>query len=293
MLTIYPTYRVNVANALRGEAPQRLNRDLSPSMKPLIVIPARMASTRLPGKPLADIAGMPMIVRVCELARASNCGPVLVAAAEQSIVDVVTRAGFDAILTDPALPSGSDRVHAAAETYDSPGTFDAIINLQGDMPTLKPESLETVLAPLEAESTCDIATLASEITDEHEKTNPHVVKAVISFAPKSKQGRALYFTRSTAPHGDGPLFHHIGVYAYRRSALAKFVAAPPTELEIRERLEQLRALELGLRIDCALIPGPPPNGVDTPKDLKQTRAEYKESQVGFAAGSQSRQNSNK
>ena len=243
-------------------------------MNPLIIIPARMASTRLPGKPLADIAGSPMIVRVCERAAASGCGPVLVAAAEQEIADAVTDAGFAAVLTDPALPSGSDRVWAAAGAFDSAGAHDILINLQGDMPTLRPESLRAVLAPLAADPACDIATLASEITEDHERDDPNVVKAIIAGAPGSGLGRALYFTRATAPHGDGPLFHHIGVYAYRCGALSKFVAAEPTGLEQRERLEQLRALELGLRIDCAVIPGPPPNGVDTPEDLEQARREY-------------------
>ena len=243
-------------------------------MNPLIIIPARMASTRLPGKPLADIAGSPMIVRVCERAAASGCGSVLVAAAEQEIVDAVAEAGFEAVLTDPALPSGSDRVWAAAEAYDSAGQYDVLINLQGDMPTLRPESLRAVFAPLAADPACDIATLASEISVQKERGDPNVVKAIIAGAPSSGPGRALYFTRATAPYGEGPLYHHIGVYAYRRKALAKFVAAEPTGLEQRERLEQLRALELGLRIDCAVIEGPPPNGVDTPEDLEQARAEY-------------------
>ena len=243
-------------------------------MSPLIIIPARMASTRLPGKPLADIAGSPMIVRVCERAAASGCGPVLVAAAEQEIADAVISAGFEAVLTDPALPSGSDRVWAAAEAYDSAGQHDILINLQGDMPTLKPQALRAVLAPLTADPACDISTLASQITEEHERSDPNVVKAIIAGAPGAGLGRALYFTRAAAPHGDGPLFHHIGVYAYRRKALQTFVAAEPTGLEQRERLEQLRALELGLRIDCAVIPGAPPNGVDTPEDLEQARQEY-------------------
>lgn len=215
-----------------------------------------------------------MIVRVCERAAASGCGPILVAAAEQAIADAVIAAGFDAVLTDPALPSGSDRVHAAASLYDSAGTHDVLINLQGDMPTLRPESLNAVLAPLSADPACDIATLVSEIENEEERDDPNVVKAIIAGSPSSNIGRALYFTRAAAPHGDGPLFHHIGVYAYRREALAKFVAADPTTLEQRERLEQLRALELGMRIDCATIPGPPPNGVDTPRDLESARATY-------------------
>ena len=215
-----------------------------------------------------------MIVRVCERAAASGCGPVLVAAAEQEIADAVIAAGFQAVLTDPALPSGSDRVHAAAAAFDSAGKHDILINLQGDMPTLQPESLRAVLAPLAADPACDIATLASEITDAQERDDPNVVKAVIAGSPGSGLGRALYFTRATAPSGDGPLYHHIGVYAYRRAALSKFVGAEPTGLEKRERLEQLRALELGLRIDCAVIPGPPPNGVDTPEDLEVARKTY-------------------
>lgn len=274
MLTIYPSYRVNVAKALRGEAPQRNNEGETGPMNPLIIIPARMASTRLPGKPLADIAGAPMIVRVCERAAGSGCGPVLVAAAEEEIVDAVESAGFAAVLTDPALPSGSDRVYAAASAFDSHGRHDILINLQGDMPTLRPESLRAVLAPLTADPACDISTLASQIEDDHEKTDPNVVKAVIAGAPGAGLGRALYFTRAAAPHGDGPLFHHIGVYAYRRPALTKFVAAEPTGLEKRENLEQLRALELGLRIDCAIIPGPPPNGVDTLDDLEYAREAF-------------------
>ena len=215
-----------------------------------------------------------MIVRVCERAAASGCGPVLVAAAEQEIADAVIAAGFQAVLTDPALPSGSDRVHAAAAAFDSAGKHDILINLQGDMPTLQPESLRAVLAPLAADPACDIATLASEITDAQERDDPNVVKAVIAGSPGSGLGRALYFTRATAPSGDGPLYHHIGVYAYRRAALSKFVGAEPTGLEKRESLEQLRALELGLRIDCAVIPGPPPNGVDTPEDLEVARKTY-------------------
>jgi len=243
-------------------------------MNPLIIIPARMGSSRLPGKPLADISGSPMIVRVCERAAASGCGPVLVAAAEQEIVEAVKTAGFEAVRTDPALPSGSDRVWAAAEAFDSAGIHDILINLQGDMPTLPPTSLKSVLSPLTADPKVDIATLAAAIEDDHERDDPNVVKAVITGAPDTKIGRALYFTRTSAPHGDGPLFHHIGVYAYRRGALGKFVNAAPTALEMRERLEQLRALELGLRIDCAIIHGPPPNGVDTPEDLERARATY-------------------
>ncbi|MEQ9314250.1 MAG: 3-deoxy-manno-octulosonate cytidylyltransferase [Henriciella sp.] len=243
-------------------------------MSALVIIPARMASTRLPGKPLADIAGKPMIVRVCERAAAADIGPVIVAAAEVEIAEAVHKAGFEAVLTDPALPSGSDRVWAAAEAFDESGAYDTLINLQGDMPTLDPEALKSVAQPLSDSPECDIATLASKITHEDEKTDPNVVKAIISLEEGAAHGRALYFTRATAPTGDGPLWHHVGVYAYRRDALKRFVAAPPSGLEKRERLEQLRALELGMRIDCAVLDGEPPNGVDTPKDLEQARAWY-------------------
>ena len=249
-------------------------------MTPLIVIPARMASTRLPNKPLADIGGKPMIVRVCERAAAAGIGPVLVAAAEDAIAEAAARAGFAAVLTDPDLPSGSDRVAAAADAFDPDGRFDCLINLQGDMPTLPPAALRAVLAPLAADPDCDLATLAAEITHADERADPNVVKVVMGGHPGAGLGRALYFTRATAPWGDGPLFHHIGVYAYRRAALAAFVAAPPTGLEQRERLEQLRALELGLRIDCAVIPGPPPNGVDTQADLDAARALYAAMETG-------------
>ncbi|MEM8615920.1 MAG: 3-deoxy-manno-octulosonate cytidylyltransferase [Pseudomonadota bacterium] len=242
-------------------------------MTPLIVIPARMASTRLPGKPLADIGGAPMIVRVCQRAAEAAIGPVLVAAAEPEIAAAVKTAGFEAILTDPNLPSGSDRVWAAAEAYDPDGYYDVIVNLQGDMPTIAPATLSDVLSPLEDED-CAIATLAGEITDPDERSDPNVVKAVLSFQTSKTVARALYFTRTPTPYGPGPLWHHIGLYAYRRPALERFVKAAPSALEIRERLEQLRALELGLSIGCAVINGPPPNGVDTPSDLDQARAYY-------------------
>ncbi len=249
-------------------------------MQPLIIIPARMASTRLPGKPLADIGGKPMIVRVCERAVAADIGRVLVAAAEDEIADVVRSAGYEVALTDPDLPSGSDRVHAAAEMIDSERVFDVVINLQGDMPTLPPEVLPSVIAPLADNPACDLATLACEITDPAERDDPNVVKVVMSGDPGAGSCRALYFTRAEAPYGEGPLWHHVGVYAWRRSALARFVAARPSGLEQRERLEQLRALEMGMRIDCAIIPGPPPNGVDTPGDLVAACAIYAETEAG-------------
>ena len=242
-------------------------------MKPLIIIPARMASTRLPGKPLAEIDGAPMIVRVCERAAAANIGPVLVAAAEQEIADAVRSAGFEAVLTDPDLPSGSDRVWAAAQTYDPDGKYDVLINLQGDMPTLDPATLTDVLRPLD-DPTYDIATLASVITHDEERDDPNVVKAVLALKDGESSGRALYFTRATAPTGDGPLWHHVGVYAYRRASLEQFVSAPPSPLEQRESLEQLRALEMGLQFGCTVLTGDPPNGVDTPADLEAAREIY-------------------
>jgi 3-deoxy-manno-octulosonate cytidylyltransferase (CMP-KDO synthetase) len=243
-------------------------------MNPLIIIPARMASTRLPGKPLADIGGAAMIVRVCERAAAANIGPVLVAAAENEIVEVVAAAGYKAVLTDPALPSGSDRVWAAAIAFDPDGDYDVLINLQGDMPTLDPAALTDVLRPL-ADPACDIATLASVITHPEERDDPNVVKAILALKDGETSGRALYFTRAAVPTGDGPLWHHVGVYAYRRASLQRFVSAPPSPLEQRESLEQLRALEMGMQLGCTVLTGEPPNGVDTPADLEAAREIYR------------------
>ena len=243
-------------------------------MTPLILIPARLASTRLPGKPLADIADKPMIVRVCEQAVAADIGPVCVAAAEEEIAAAVEAAGFAAVLTDPDLPSGSDRVHAALGKIDPTGQHDTVINLQGDMPTLEPDLLRAVLRPLAADPACDIATLAAILTDSEDAADPNIVKAVLG-TPQNAIARALYFSRAPVPTGAAARYHHIGVYAYRRDALNAFIAAPPTALERSERLEQLRALEIGLRIDCALVDGPAPNGVDTPEDLEAARALYK------------------
>jgi len=233
-----------------------------------------MASTRLPGKPLEDIAGVPMVVRVCQCAMAADIGPVWVAAAEMEIVEAVEKEGFSAVLTEARLPSGSDRVHAAAKIIDPVGEYDVIINLQGDMPTIAPIALQTVLETLRANPDSDVATLAAEIHDSEEAADPNVVKAVLG-AETSGHARAHYFSRAMVPFGNGPLWHHIGVYAWRKAALETFVNAPPSGLEQRERLEQLRALELGLRIDCAVVPGPAPNGVDTPADLEAARALYK------------------
>jgi 3-deoxy-manno-octulosonate cytidylyltransferase (CMP-KDO synthetase) len=237
--------------------------------EPLILIPARMASTRLPGKPLADIHGAPMIVHVWRRAMEAKAGRVAVAAAEAEIADAVTRAGGEAVLTKPDHPSGSDRVHEAAAKLDPAGRHSVIVNMQGDLPTLDPALIHAVLRPL-ADAKVDIATLATEIRDESERTNPNVTKAVIALGPDGVQGRALYFTRATAPWGEGPLYHHIGMYAYRRSALDRFVRMPPSPLETREKLEQLRALEAGMTIAVRIVDAVP-LGVDTPADLERAR----------------------
>lgn len=237
---------------------------------PLVVIPARLAATRFPGKPLADILGAPMIVHVWRRACEADIGPVIVAAAEDAIADAVRQAGGTAILTPPDLPSGSDRIHAALLSFDPDGRFDAVVNVQGDLPTLEADSLRAALEPL-ADACVDIATLVAEIARPEERTDPNVVKAAIGFAPGAKVGRALYFSRVPIPSGEGPLYHHIGLYAYRREALARFVALPESALERRERLEQLRALEAGMRIDARLV-DTVPLGVDTPADLERARA---------------------
>ena len=242
------------------------------SHRSIIVIPARMASMRLPGKPLADIGGDAMIVHVLRRAEEADLGPVIVACAEDEIAEVVTRAGGTAILTDPAHASGSDRVFEALNKVDPDGDYNAVINLQGDLPLIDPAAIRAALAPLD-DPDVDIATLGCVITDEEEKTNPNVVKIVLSGEEGAGQGRALYFTRATAPTGEGDLWHHIGIYAYRRAALAKFVDLPPSPLEKRERLEQLRALEAGMRVDVALV-DTVPFGVDTPADLERARAMY-------------------
>jgi len=234
-------------------------------MKPIVLIPARMASTRLPGKPLADIAGIPMIVRVWRQAVAAGIGPVVVAAAEGEIVAAVEAAGGRAVLTDPDLPSGSDRIFQALERVDSRGVHDVIVNLQGDLPALDPAYVRAV-AQMLADSGSDIATLAAQIDDPADFDNPSVVKPVVAW----QSGRALTFTRARAPSGDGPLFHHIGIYAYTRAALARFVALPPSPLELREKLEQLRALEAGMSIAVARVDSVPLS-VDTPADLEKAR----------------------
>jgi 3-deoxy-manno-octulosonate cytidylyltransferase (CMP-KDO synthetase) len=234
-------------------------------MNPILIIPARMASTRLPGKPLADIAGQPMILRVWKQAMAAGLGPVVVAAAEPEIAAAITAAGGQAVLTDPDLPSGSDRVFAALKAVDPDGRHDVVVNLQGDLPALAPGDIRKVVAALPG---ADMATLAAEITDPAERDNPSVVKAVVAWDTDGKRGRALYFTRATAPTGPGVLFHHVGIYAFTRAALARFVALPPSPLETREKLEQLRALEAHMSIAVARVDSVPLS-VDTPADLER------------------------
>jgi 3-deoxy-manno-octulosonate cytidylyltransferase (CMP-KDO synthetase) len=234
----------------------------------LVLIPARMASTRLPGKPLLDIAGLPMIVHVLRRAEAAKIGRVAVATDTPEIAAVVQSYGGEAIMTRPDHPSGSDRIYEALGKLDSKGEIEAIINLQGDLPTIPPHDIRAALMLLE-DSRVDIGTLAAEIRKDEEHTTPSVVKLVGS--PLGGQRlRALYFTRVTAPYGDGPRYHHIGLYAYRREALERYVKLPPSVLEKRENLEQLRALEAGMRIDAAIVDSVP-LGVDTPADLETAR----------------------
>jgi len=242
-------------------------------VNPIILIPARLGSTRLPNKPLADIAGTPMIVHVLRRALEAGIGPVAVACGEPEIAAAVRAAGGTAILTDPALPSGSDRIFAALTALDPDQKYDTIINLQGDLPTIPPSMLKTVLTPLENPD-YDIATLVAPITTAAEAAAPSVVKAACAFAPNAATAPALYFSRAPIPAGDGPLWHHIGLYAYRRAALERFVSLPESPLERREKLEQLRALEAGMRIGVARVDHAP-FGVDTEEDLERVRKESK------------------
>jgi 3-deoxy-manno-octulosonate cytidylyltransferase (CMP-KDO synthetase) len=234
----------------------------------LVLIPARMAATRLPGKPLLDIAGLPMIVHVLRRAEEAGIGRVAVATDTSEIADAVKAHGGEAVMTSADHPSGSDRIFEALTRLDPAGRIDTIINLQGDLPTILPNDIRAVVAPL-ADPLVDIATLAAEIRTEEEHTNPNVVK-VIGSRIGDRRLRALYFTRATAPWGDGPRYHHVGLYAYRRAALERFVGLSPSPLEQREKLEQLRALEAGMRIDVAII-DTVPGGVDTPADLEKAR----------------------
>jgi 3-deoxy-manno-octulosonate cytidylyltransferase (CMP-KDO synthetase) len=240
-----------------------------PSFRPIVIIPARLAATRLPGKPLADIHGEPMIVHVLRRAEAAQIGPVLVACAEAEIKAAVERAGGRAVLTRPDHPSGSDRIHEAVGLFDPDARHDVVVNLQGDLPTIDPETIRAVLRPL-AEPAVDIATLAYAIRDPAEIDNPNVIKIATGFSAGQRVARALYFSRLGVPSGPGERYHHPGIYAYRRAALDRFVALPRGVLEQRESLEQLRALQAGMRIDVALV-DTLPFGVDTPADLARAR----------------------
>lgn len=245
------------------------------SFSPLVLIPARLAASRLPGKPLADIHGRPMILHAVDRAVEADIGPVAVAAGDPEIAEAVAAAGHRAVLTDPTLPSGSDRIHAAMEILDPDGAHDIVVNCQADYPTLDPASVRAALAPLARDASVDIGTIAAEITRDEERADPNVVKVFTALSPEDGAiARALAFSRAAVPFGDGPLWHHIGLYAYRRRALARFVSLPPASLERRERLEQLRALEDGMRIDVARVSAVP-LGVDTPEDLERARAALK------------------
>ncbi|HEX3364748.1 3-deoxy-manno-octulosonate cytidylyltransferase [Phenylobacterium sp.] len=239
-------------------------------MNPIVLIPARMAATRLPGKPLADIGGIPMIVRVLRQAEAAGVGPVAVAAGDSEIVDAVVRAGGRAVLTDPDLPSGSDRIVAALGELDPDRRHDVVINLQGDIPFVQPDAVAVVARLLAAEPSCDLSTVMVAEADPAERTNPDIPKVVAAMQPDGRTARALYFTRSVL-YGDAPVWLHHGIYGFRRAALERFCAAPPSPLEKRERLEQLRALELGMSIWAAVI-DEAPISVDNPADLERARA---------------------
>lgn len=235
----------------------------------LVIIPARRSATRLPDKPLARIGDAPMIVQVWRRSREADIGRVVVACDDAEIAAAVRDAGGEAVMTAADHPSGSDRIHEALCRLDPDGAVSVVVNVQGDLPTIEPATIRAALDPL-ADPEVDIATLAAVIRIEEERTNPNVVK-VVGSPLSDRRLRALYFTRATAPHGDGPLHHHIGLYAFRRAALTRFVALPPSALEQRERLEQLRALEAGMRIDVAVVDAVP-LGVDTPADLERARA---------------------
>ena len=241
------------------------------ALDPIVLIPARLGASRLPGKPLADIGGTSMIVRVLRCAQACGVGPVAVAAGDAEIVAAVEAAGGRAVLTDPALPSGSDRIMAALQALDPGGRHDAVINLQGDMPFVAPEVVGACAGVLAAQPSCDISTVVAPEASPADRDDADVVKAVLALPDGARAGRALYFTRSRL-YGEGPVWRHVGIYGYRRDALARFTAAPPSPLERREKLEQLRALELGLRIDAA-VAGAAPLSVDTPADLEAARRE--------------------
>lgn len=243
----------------------------SPYSKTALIIPARMASTRLPGKPLADIDGTPMIVHVAQRASDAGVGIVAIATDSAEIAETVEKAGFRAVMTRADHLSGSDRIAEALDKLDPDGAIETVVNVQGDIPAIEPETIGRVVDPL-SDPSVDIATIAVEISDEAEKTNPNIVKVVGTPLGPTRL-RALYFTRATAPHGDGPLYHHVGLYAYRRAALEKFIKLEPGTLERRESLEQLRALENGMRIDVEIV-HTVPLGVDTPEDLEKARRHF-------------------
>ncbi len=242
---------------------------MAPPRNPIVVIPARLAATRFPDKPLADLCGEPMIVHVWRRAVAAAVGPVVVACGDAAIAEAIEAAGGDAVMTDADLASGSDRVHQAVERIDPDRVHDVVINVQGDLPTIEPDVIAAALTPL-SDPGVDIATLAAVITEARERNDANVVKAVLAMTAGATTGRALYFSRAAVPAGEGPLYHHVGIYAFRRQALARFVGLPRGVLERREGLEQLRALEAGMRIDAALVDSAP-IGVDTPADLERVR----------------------
>ncbi|XAO72357.1 MAG: 3-deoxy-manno-octulosonate cytidylyltransferase [Acetobacteraceae bacterium] len=238
-------------------------------MKAVIIIPSRLAASRLPDKPLAMIGAKPMVVHVAEAARAANVGPVIVAAGDREIMEAVAGCGVHAVLTDPALPSGTDRVHVALQEFDPDGALDTVINLQGDLPLIRPEDIAKVLAPLNGMD-FDIGALVAPIMSEAEANTHAVVKVACAFGRAGDIARGLYFSRHVIPSGAGPLWHHVGIYAWRRPALNRFVTLPPSALEKRESLEQLRALENGMTIGCAQI-ATAPQSVDTADDLEIVR----------------------
>jgi 3-deoxy-manno-octulosonate cytidylyltransferase (CMP-KDO synthetase) len=247
-------------------------------MNPIVLIPARLAATRLPGKPLADICGVPMIVRVLRQAEAAGVGPVAVAAGDADIVAAVEAAGGRAVLTDPDLPSGSDRIVAALAELDRDRQRDVVVNLQGDIPFVAPDAVRAVVRLLEEQPACDLATVMVAEGDPADRGNPDIPKVVAAVQPDGRSARALYFTRSQL-YGEGPVWLHHGIYGFRRAALERFCAAPPSPLERRERLEQLRALELGLSVWAAVV-DEAPISVDTPADLERARAHARSLEKG-------------
>lgn len=252
---------------------QKIN-EIIKAYRPIIIIPARMSATRLPGKPLAKIAKKEMILHVIDRAKEADIGRVIVACGEEEIADVVRKAGETAVLTDPQLPSGSDRIFSALKIIDPQEKHQIIVNVQGDLPTIDPQMIKDSLLPLE-NTAVDIATLVAKTTTLEENQSPNVVKAVLAFKENERCARALYFTRVAAPYGEGDFYHHIGLYAYRLKSLEKFVSLPQGLLEKREKLEQLRALENGMRIDAVLV-NKAPFGVDTKDDLARAEIMIKD-----------------